>query len=325
MKIRFSLLITLFLLSAQFCFSQSQTLKKVNFLPLWVPQSQFAGYYMAREKGFYEKYGLDVRIINGGYTKDVPTYLKEGKADFGIMYLSTAIKERAGGTSLVNIGQIFQRSEIMFVTKKSSEIKNIQDFNGKKIAVWRTVLEELTTGFLKKHNINAEVIRINEGVNIFLKDAVEICAVMYYNEYNNLINFGIDPEELNVFYFRDYDMNFPEDGIYCMEKTFNEDPELCRNFVKASIEGWKYALIHPEESLKVLRRYQRLENVMDNVAHSEWMLNSMDYLIHPVGKKVKTGELLESDFNNTVKFLTRNKIIDTRPEFSVFFKGVREK
>lgn len=276
---------------------------------------------MAKEKGIYKRYGLDVNIIAGGYTKDVPTFLKEGKADFAIMYLSSALKERATGTELVNIGQIFQRSEIMLVAKKKSGINSVQDFNGKKIAVWRTVLGELTSGFFLKHNIKASVININEGVNIFLKDAVDICEVMYYNEYNSLINFGIDPEELNKFYLRDYDMNFPEDGIYCMEQTFKKDPELCRKFVDASIEGWNYAISNPEECIQVVKRFQTQENVVDNKAHAEWMLNSMKDLIQPPGKKVIKGELLKSDFDNVLHFLIESKFIDSAPEFSIFSRG----
>lgn len=321
MKIRFSFLIALFLLSAQLGVSQNQTLKKVNFLQMWISQPQFAGYYMAKEKGFYKKYGLDVNIISGGYKKDVPTFLKNGKTDFGIMYLSSAIKERTEGTPLVNIGQIFQRSEIMFVAKKKSGIKSIHDFIGKKIAVWRTVLPELTIGFLDKHNIKADVIRINEGVNIFLKDAVDICAVMHYNEYDNLINFGMNPDELSVFYFRDYGMNFLEDGIYCIENTYNKDPELCKNFVTASIEGWDYAISHPEESLKIVKKYQNQDKVIDNKAHSMWMLNSMKDIIMPPRKNIKKGELLESDYNNTIQFLIKNKAINTIPEFSKFYRG----
>ena len=66
--------------------------------------------------------------------------------------------------------------------------------------------------------------------------------MMNYNEYKRLLNSGINRDEINVFNFYDYGMNFPEDGIYCMESTFKKDPELCRKFVDASIDGWTYAL-----------------------------------------------------------------------------------
>ncbi len=117
------------------CTAQAGELKKVSFLPAWVPQQQFAGYYMAKEKGIYEKYGLDVDIRNGGYTHNVAASLKSGDVDFGIMFLYSAVMERAKGTRVVNIAQIFQRSSIMFVAKKSSGIKSIQDFNGKRIGI----------------------------------------------------------------------------------------------------------------------------------------------------------------------------------------------
>lgn len=314
-------IISLLLLSCQTAFTQEPQLKKVSFLPLWVPQPQFAGYYMAKEKGIYEKYGLDVTIINGGYNKNVPEYLSSGKADFGIMYLAPAIKERSRGVKLVNIGQIFQRSEIMFVAKKSSGIKSLADLNGKKISVWRTVLNDLTEGFLSKHNIKAEVIRINEGVNIFLKGGVDACAVMYYNEYNDLINYGINPDELEVFYLRDYEMNFPEDGIYCLEETYKKDPEMCRNFLKASLEGWDYAISHPEETLGILRRHQTSEAVRCNKTHSLWMLNAMKDLISTDGKNIIKGELLETDYKNTLQFMMETGVVASGEEYSVFYKG----
>jgi NitT/TauT family transport system substrate-binding protein len=325
MKIKLSVLLILVLMLPLVIFAQSQPLKKVNFLSMWIPQPQFAGYYMAKEKGIYEKYGLDVNIINGGYNKDVTEYLKDGAADIGILYLSAAVKERSENTPLVNIGQIFQRSEIMYVAKKKSGIDSLKDFSGKKIAIWRTILTELTTGFLNEHNIQAEVIRINEGVNLFLKDAVEICAVMHYNEYNSLFNYGINPDELNIFYFKDYGMNFPEDGIYCLQKTYDNDPDLCKNFTDASIEGWNYALSNPEETLSVLEKYQKLDNVQITKAHSQWMLQCMKDVIQPPGKEVEIGELLVEDYKNMVDFLIKNKFISNVPEYSKFFQRHRTK
>jgi NitT/TauT family transport system substrate-binding protein len=313
--------IFLFLGSTHFCHSQKEELKKVDFLPSWIPQSQFAGYYMAKEKGIYEKYGMDVNIISGGYDKQVTEYLKDGKTKFGTMYLTSAIKERANNFNLVNIGQIFQQSGIIFLAKKKAGINGIEDLSGKKIAIWRTALEELTIGFLNKHQINAEVIRINEGVNILLKEAVDVCIGMYYNEYNRLINFGMNPDELSVIFFNDFGMNFPEDGIYCMEETYQKDPDLCAKFVQASLEGWEYAVLNQEETVQVIRRIQKLENIPDNLMHLTWMLNTVHQLIKPSGKNVEEGELLKTDFNNTIQFLLDQKVIKTEPEFDNFYKG----
>ena len=264
---RILLFIFLFLGSTPNSLAQQGPLKKVNFLPSWVPQSQFAGYYMAKEKGIYEKYGLDVNIISGGYDKQVKDYLQEGKADFGTIYLTTAILNRSANINLVNIGQVFQQSGVVFLARKDSAINNIEDFSGKTIAVWRTALEEMTIGFLNKNKIDAEMIRINEGVNILLKGAADICVGMYYNEYNRMINFGMNPDELSVFFLNDFGMDFPEDGIYCMGETYQKDPELCAKFVQASMEGWEYAFSHQEETVQVIRRIQIQENISDNLVH----------------------------------------------------------
>ena len=130
MKRLFLILGFLVLIPSAVSFAQNKELKKVTFLPLWIPQPQFAGYYMAKEKGIYEKYGLDVTIINGGVADDVASSLKNGEVDFGTLFLYTGVMERSKGNSIVNIGQIFQRSGIIFVAKKKSGIKSLKDLFG---------------------------------------------------------------------------------------------------------------------------------------------------------------------------------------------------
>jgi NitT/TauT family transport system substrate-binding protein len=304
--------------------SHAQTeLRKVTFLPSWAPQQQFAGYYMAKEKGIYQKYGLDVTITSGGVSHDVPASLENGETDFGIMFLYTGVIKRASGAKIVNIGQMFQRSAIMFVAKKKSGINSLKDFNGKKIGVWRTIAKELTIGFLRKHNIHAEVVEFDKGINIFLKGAVDVTVMMNYNEYHRLINSGINPDEVNTFNFYDYDMNFPEDGIYCLESTYKNDPELCKKFVDASIEGWNYALANINETISVIGKYQELDKIAYNRAHSLWMLKSMKDMISSSNKNVKEGNLLESDFNYLSNFLYDNNFITVKPGYDDFYKGSR--
>jgi NitT/TauT family transport system substrate-binding protein len=323
MKIKLLILCLLTIYPAFIIQPQDKDLKKVILLPSWVPQQQFAGYYMAKAEGIYKKYGLDVTIMDGGITHDVCTSLENGEADFGIMFLYTGVMDRAKGISIVNIGQIFQRSAIMFVAKKSSGIKTLNDFNGKRIGVWRTTDKELTTGFLKEHNIKADIIEFDKGINVFLKGAVDICVMMNYNEYKHMIDSGVNPDEVNVFNFYDYGMNFPEDGIYCMENTYKKDPELCRKFVDASIEGWNYALSHIDESIKVVNKFQENAKIPFNRSQSLWMINSMKDMIYSSGKHVNEGELLESDFNDLTDFLYNNKFITTKPDYDDFYKGSR--
>jgi NitT/TauT family transport system substrate-binding protein len=112
-----------------------ESLKKVSFIPLWKPQAQFAGYYVACEKGIYKKYGLDVTILEGGPDYPPGELLANGKADFGVMWLSAGIRSRAQGLNLVNVAQVFQRSALMLVAKKSSGILKPADMAGKRVSI----------------------------------------------------------------------------------------------------------------------------------------------------------------------------------------------
>ena len=99
-----------------------EALKRASFIPQWSPQAQFAGYYVAYEKGFYKKHGIDLTILQGGPDRPSSQFLTKGKADFATLWLSTAIRMRASGQGIINIGQMIQRSALMLVAKKSSNI-----------------------------------------------------------------------------------------------------------------------------------------------------------------------------------------------------------
>lgn len=298
-------------------------LKSVNFLPIWVPQPQFAGYYMAKEKGIYEKYGLDVNIINGGHSKDTKEMLVQGKADFSILHLSSAVKYRIQGVNLVNVAQIFQKSAIQFVSRKSSGIDSLHKFQGKRIAILRTVLQETTEGFLKKYGITDEIYRINGGINLLLKGAIDVCVVMKYNELNTLYNQGINFDELNIFDLNNYQFGLLEDGIYMTGERYKADPELTSAFVNASIEGWEYALNNFDETIVVMLRLQANANVISNRAHTEWMLKCMREMIYPEEKKTKIGHLEKNDFNAAVKFMMQYLNVKNNVDYQDFYKGVR--
>lgn len=297
-------------------------LKKISFLPMWSPQAQSAAYYLAKEKGIYEKYGLDVKILTDKQKRDVPEILGKGEAHFGIMNLLTAINENANGMKFVNIAQIFQKSSLEFVVRKEAGINSLTDFNGKKIAVWKTLYKEQINGFLKKYNIEATIYPVNNGVDLFFKKAVEICAVMHYNEYNTLINYGINPEELKVFKLSKLGMDFPEDGIYCTSDTYKNDPMLCKAFVDASIEGWEYALKNPAEALNVIKKIGLNTTIHSNKAHMEWMMACMQTIIIS-GKDIPMGHLQASDYENALNFILPDNNNEPKVTYGEFYRGTR--
>jgi NitT/TauT family transport system substrate-binding protein len=135
-----------------------QSLKKASFLPQWIPQAQFAGYYVAYEKGIYKKYGIDLTILKGGPDSSPVEYLEKGKTDLASIWLSTAIQKRSQGIKLVNIGQIIQRSALMLVAKKARGINKPRDINGRKVGLWGAEYQIQPRPFFKKYNLKVRII-----------------------------------------------------------------------------------------------------------------------------------------------------------------------
>jgi NitT/TauT family transport system substrate-binding protein len=296
------------------------TFKKATFIPQWSPQAQFAGYYVAYEKGLYKKYGIDLTILKGGPDSSPLEYLEKGKADFASIWLSTAIQKRSEGMKLVNIGQIIQRSALMLVAKKARGINKPQDINGKKVGLWGAEYQIQPRAFFKKYNLKVKIIPQSSSINLFLRDGVDVASAMWYNEYHTIINSGINPGELTAFFFYDYGLNFPEDGIYTLEEDFEKDPSLSCAFAKASVEGWLYAFDHPDEALKIVLKYMSSAKISANRMQQKWMLEKMKDLIIPRDTGIPVGTLLQSDFLRVAKEMKENGFIKKIPDFESFHK-----
>ena len=296
-------------------------LKKVVFIPQWVPQAQFAGYYIAAEQGIYRKHGLEVTILSGGPQKPPPLdLLREGKADFATLWLSTGIQARAQGLNLVNIGQVVPRSAFMLVAKKSRGIRSPRDIQGKKVGLWGPMFQLQARAFFKKYDLKVSIIPQPYSVNLFLRDGVDVASAMWYNEYHTILAAGLNPEELTTFFFHEHGLNFPEDGIYALEDRFKRDPEMCRSFVKASIEGWLGAFAHKEKTLDMVMKNLKREHIPANRVHQRWMLERMKDLILPSDKSDLGVQLLPRDYSRVATSLHSSGLINLIPEFASFYQ-----
>lgn len=297
----------------------AQELVKVRYLPHWLHQAQFAGYYMAKEKGIYEKYGLDVEILPGGPNAPAIPDLVEHKTDITSTFLSGAIKAEANGMDVVNICQLSQRSALMYITKASSNITTPEDFNGKKIGIWRSDFQELPMAFLDKYHIEAEVVPITSTVNLFLRGGIDVMCVMWYNEYHQVLNFGIDQNEINVFDFNELGLDFPEDAIVCLNEYFKENTETCHKFVQATIAGWEYTFAHKDEAVDVTIEYMEAFNIPANRPHQYWMLNRTEDIFKADSDTI-TGTLNNEDYMLTGGVLLEFDAIEEIPPFEKFNK-----
>lgn len=299
-----------------------KSLKKVSFIPQWVPQAQFAGYYMAYEKGIYERYGIDLTIIPGGPQKSPSDLLENGDADFATLWLTTGIQLRAQGKGVVNIAQMLRRSALMLIAKKSSGIERPEDMNGRKVGLWGPLFQIQPRAFFNKYALDVRVIQQSFSVNLFLRDGVDVASAMWYNEYHTILNSGLNPEELTTFFFHEHGLNFPEDGIYVLEETYHNDPKLCRSFVKASLEGWRYAFEHPDETIAVVMKNLEKEHIPATTVHQRWMLARMKDLMLPAENGDESpGSLSPEDYFRVAMGLKSNGLIEEVPSFTSFYQG----
>ncbi len=295
-----------------------RTLKKATFIPLWSPQAQFAGYYTALDKGIYRKHGIDLTIITGGPNYPTSEYLRKGKADFALLWLTKAIRERASGVRLVNLAQIVRKSSMMLVARKSSGIRTPADMNGRKVGLWGGEFAIPPHAFFSKYRITAREVPQSYTVNLFLRGGIDVASAMWYNEYHTIINAGLDPGELQVFFLKDQGLNLPEDGLYALESTVKSDPDLAAEFVAATLEGWEYAFAHPDEALDIVIKYMRAAKIPANRMHQKWMLARMRDLISNDGGKSVSGLLNREDYAATGEILLKSGVIRAIPDFGAF-------
>ncbi|MDD2236801.1 MAG: ABC transporter substrate-binding protein, partial [Kiritimatiellae bacterium] len=153
--------------------ARAQELEPLRFMPHWVPQAQFAGFYMAQQKGFYIDQGLAVEIQAGGPGRDPMQLLAEGGLDVCTTFLSTALKARADGAPVVNIGQIVQRSALLLVTRASSGIQSPADLDGRVVTIW-PFFDLQPRALFKKFNVKPVLIPQLYSFNLFLRGGADV-------------------------------------------------------------------------------------------------------------------------------------------------------
>lgn len=298
-------------------------LKQVTFFPYWVANAQFVGYYMAVEKGYYRNYGIDMHIIP--YQPFITTneIIREGKADFAALWLVNAIELKASGVDIVNIAQPSTRSSLMLITKKTSNISTLEQMNGKKAGIW-SGFEMQPKALFKKYNLDVTILPIGSSNNLFLMDGVDITIANWFDEYHSLLNHGLDSSELNTFFFADYGLNFLEDGIYCSAEMRKNDPELCANFVKATLEGWKFAFDNPEAAIDLVMKYAHEAKLPVNKVHQKWMLDRYEDLYRDSNNEFNT-KLRKEEYESVGHILLESGLINTMPSYDDFCQPIINK
>ncbi len=298
------LLLCLLSLSGSSIYAQEkESSNKIIFTPQWLPQAQFAGYYVALDQGFYSQAGLDVQITHPSPSTNTLDMLAQGKSHVVSAFLMHGLKAIKQGAPIKHIAQMQQHSSLMIVTRKESNIENIPDLDGKKLGIWDNGFDDLIFALFESEGICVKIVRISNTVNLFLEKGVDAMTVMYYNEYNQIINSGIDHHELNVFFMKELGLDIPEDALFCLQESWEKEPAKMDSFVKASLKGWEYAAQNKEYALELVEQYMKQANLPTNRVQQRWMLDKIIENMEPYGKTVKKGELDQKDYNRTTAIL----------------------
>ncbi|WP_299547712.1 ABC transporter substrate-binding protein [uncultured Tateyamaria sp.] len=285
----------------------------------WVTQAQFAGYYVALEKGFYGEEDLNVTVKPGGPDIAPTQVLAGGGADVTVEWMPAALAAREKGLPMVNIAQPFKSSGMMLTCRKDAGVETTADFPGKTLGVWffgnefpflswMSQLEIPTDG----SDAGVEVLKQGFNVDPILNGQAACVSTMTYNEYWQVIDAGLSPDDLTVFKYEDNGVATLEDGLYVLEENLTDpafEDKMVR-FVRASMKGWKYAEENPDEAADIVLEYD--ETGAQTEKHQKRMMGEVAKLTAG-----SNGALLPADYERTVQSLLSggsDPVISAAPE-----------
>ncbi len=279
--------------------------ERVTLQLKWVTQAQFAGYYVAKDKGFFKAEGLDVTIKPGGPDIAPPQVIAGGGADVIVEWMPAALAAREKGVPLVNIAQPFKRSGMMLTCRKDAGVATPADFKDKTLGVWFFGNEYPFMAWMAKLGLKTDgsaggVKVIKQGFNVdpIIQRQAACVSTMTYNEYWQVIDAGLKPDELAVFNYTDQGVSTMEDGLYALENRLSDPAFVARmgKFVRAAMKGWEYARANPDEAAKI---------VLDNDASGAQKEPHQKRMMGEINKLTagSSGKLDPADFQRTVQTL----------------------
>lgn len=285
----------------------------------WVTQAQFAGYYVALDKGYYKDENLDVTINAGGPDIAPPQVLAGGGADVIIEWMPAALASRERGLPLVNIAQPFKSSGMMLTCDAASGITSPADFPGHTLGVWFFGNEYPFLSWMSQLGIPTDgseggvtVLKQAFNVDPLLQKQASCISTMTYNEYWQVIDAGMSADDLVTFKYEDHGVATLEDGIYVHEERLSDPAFVDKmvRFVRASMRGWKDAEADPEGAAMI---------VLDNDATGAQTEVHQKRMMGEIAKLTagSNGQLDPADYQRTVDTLLAggsDPVISQEPE-----------
>lgn len=294
---------------------------KVKVVLQWVVQSQFAGYFAAKDKGFYAEEGLDVEIVPGGPDIAPAQVVASSGAEFGVGWLPGRIlAPREGGAKLVNIAQIFQRSGTLMVSFKDKNITKPEDLKGKNVGSWLLGNEPELFAAMRKVGIDpdkdAKIVKQNFDMSQLLKGEVDAAQAMTYNEYAQVLESEnpatgklFTPEDLNVINFNDVGTAMLQDGVMAREDWLADakNQDIAVKFLRGTYRGWMFCRDNFDECVDIVLK----NGPTLGKSHMAWQLNEINALIWPSPSGI--GVLDDASYKQTVDIAKTYGVLKADP------------
>ncbi len=251
-------------------------LEKVSLQLQYLDQFQFAGYYMAKEKGFYKSAGVEVEIKPYNLNIIPIQEVLSGRADYSIGRSSMMV-DIAKGKELVPLAAIFQSSPQILLATEKSGIHTLQDIIGKKVMITHDSLEGVTLQAMLNsqgiYNKNFKTIKHDYNLQNLIDGKVDVMSAYISNEPFSLKKRGIGPV---IFHPKAYGFDFYEDILFTSKKEVASHPKRVSAVLQASLRGWEYAFSHIEESVDViLEKYNTQHKTKEALLYEARMLKKL--------------------------------------------------
>jgi NitT/TauT family transport system substrate-binding protein len=297
--------LTLVATTALLAASAAHAADKVTLQLKWVTQAQFAGYYVAKDKGFYKDAGLDVTIKPGGPDIGPVQVLAGGGADVVVDWMADALQSREKGVAMVNIAQPFKHSGLELTCRADTGVKAPADLKNRTLGVWFYGNEFPFLNWMGKLGLKTDgspggVKVLKQGFNVdpLIQKQADCISTMTYNEYLQVLDAGYKPDQLVVFKYEDQGVAVLEDGLYVMEDKLKDAAfvDKMARFVKASMKGWAWARDNSDAAAKI---------VLDNDSTGAQTEKHQIGMMAEINKLTagSDGKLDPADYARTVKTL----------------------
>ncbi len=271
--------------------AECESIDQISLQLQWFTQAQFAGYYAAQDKGFYEDFCLDVTIVEGGVEIVPQTQLANGDVDFALAWVPKALASREAGADIVNIGQIFQRSGTLQVSFADKGITSPADFEGKTIGNWGFGNEYEVFAAIGQAGLDpaTDVTLVGQQFDMvaLLEGDIDAAEAMTYNEYAQVLEAVnpdtgelYQPEDFNVVNYEEVGVGMLQDAIWASGERLADDPayrDIATRFVAASMEGWVYCRDNVEDCRDIVVS----KGSTLGASHQLWQMNEINKLIWP--------------------------------------------